>query len=198
MGMSTLAVTGWPSRTAGWKRQRRTASTAARSRSREPLVRPTPTSAGADTEILFKPNTDLAIWNYIAREIVRVQKEFLDKGITSLRPLTMNEVAQVVGIHETTVSRAIASKYMQTPRGTFEMKYFFTPGYKTADGQSISNKTIKDSIAQFVAKEDPAAPLSDQAMVSLLKEKGLTVARRTIAKYRDELKILPSHLRRAG
>ena len=132
----------------------------------------------------------------IAREIVRVQKEFLEKGITSLRPLTMNEVAQVVGIHETTVSRAIASKYMQTPRGTFEMKYFFTPGYKTADGQSISNKTIKDAINHLVAEEDASNPLSDQAMVELLAEQGTKVARRTVAKYREELKILPSHLRR--
>lgn len=132
----------------------------------------------------------------IAREIVRVQREFLDKGITSLRPLTMNEVAQVVGIHETTVSRAIANKYMQTPRGTFEMKYFFTPGYKTADGQSISNKTIKDAIANLVAGEDGANPLSDQAMVELLAQQGTKVARRTVAKYREELKILPSHLRR--
>lgn len=132
----------------------------------------------------------------IAREIVRVQREFLEKGITSLRPLTMNEVAQVVGIHETTVSRAIANKYMQTPRGTFEMKYFFTPGYKTADGQNISNKTIKDAISKLVAEEDPSNPLSDQTMVERLTSQGTKVARRTVAKYREELKILPSHLRR--
>lgn len=132
----------------------------------------------------------------IAREIVRVQRDFLDHGITHLRPLTMAEIAGVLGIHETTVSRAIANKYMSTPRGTFEMKYFFTPGYKTADGQQVSNKTIKDVIAQMVAEEDPTAPLSDDAMTKKLKEQGLSVARRTIAKYRDELKILPSHLRR--
>lgn len=132
----------------------------------------------------------------IAREIVKVQREFFDHGITHLRPLTMNEVALVLGIHETTVSRALANKYVSTPRGTFEMKYFFTPGYKNADGQSVSNKTIKDAIAQLVENEDPAAPLSDDAMAKMLKEKGTTVARRTIAKYRDELKILPSHLRR--
>lgn len=132
----------------------------------------------------------------IAKEIVSVQREFLDQGITHLRPLTMAEVATAVGIHETTVSRAIANKYMQTPRGTFEMKYFFTPGYRTADGQSVSNKTIKDAIAKLVAEEDPANPLSDQAMVQKLDEQGTKVARRTIAKYRDELKILPSHLRK--
>ncbi|HOW97920.1 MAG TPA: RNA polymerase factor sigma-54 [Kiritimatiellia bacterium] len=133
----------------------------------------------------------------IAREIVEVQRDFLEHGVSHLKPLTMAEIAAKLGIHETTVSRAIANKYMQTPRGVYEMKYFFTPGFTTQDGQEVSNKTIKDSIAQFVAKEDPAAPLSDQAMVALLKEKGITVARRTIAKYRDELKILPSHLRRA-
>ena len=132
----------------------------------------------------------------IANEIVKVQKEFFDNGISHLRPLTMNEIAQVVGIHETTVSRAIANKYIQTPRGTFEMKYFFTPGYKTSDGKEISNKTIKDAISTLVADEDPSNPLSDQAMVEKLTEMGIQVARRTIAKYREELKILPSHLRK--
>lgn len=132
----------------------------------------------------------------IAKEIITVQGEFFTHGISHLRPLTMAEVATVLGIHETTVSRAIANKYMQTPRGTFEMKYFFTPGYRNADGVSVSNKTIKDTIANLVAAEDPAHPLSDQVIVAKLKESGLQVARRTIAKYRDELKILPSHLRR--
>ena len=132
----------------------------------------------------------------IAKEIVTVQNGFFERGISDLRPLTMAEVATVLGIHETTVSRAIANKYMLTPRGTFEMKYFFTPGYRNAEGVSVSNKTIKDTIAHLVAEEDPAHPLSDKVIVDKLKEKGLQVARRTIAKYRDELKILPSHLRR--
>ena len=132
----------------------------------------------------------------IAEEIVRVQRGFFDHGITHLKPLTMVEIASILGIHETTVSRAIASKYMQTPRGMFEMKYFFTPGLKTSDGSEVSNKTIKDAIAQLVAEEDPANPLSDQAMVEKLKERSITVARRTIAKYRDALHILPSHLRK--
>jgi len=132
----------------------------------------------------------------IATEIVRVQKEFLDNGISHLRPLTMAEVAAVVGVHETTVSRAISGKYMQTPRGTFEMKYFFTPGYKTASGQTVSNETIKDTIANMVAEEDSDAPLSDQSIAKKLEDTGFKVARRTIAKYREELKILPSHLRK--
>ena len=133
----------------------------------------------------------------IAKEIVTVQRGFFDHGLSHLRPLTMAEVATILGIHETTVSRAVANKYLATPRGTFEMKYFFTPGYRTADGGSVSNKTIKDTIAQMVAEEDPAHPLSDQVIVAKLKEKGLQVARRTIAKYSDDLKILPSHLRRS-
>jgi RNA polymerase sigma-54 factor len=132
----------------------------------------------------------------IAREIILVQEEFLEHGVSHLRPLTMAEIANKLGIHETTVSRAIASKYMQTPRGVFEMKYFFTPGFKTADGKDISNKTIKDTIVQLVQAEDATSPLSDQQMVDILKEKGMKVARRTIAKYREELKILPSHLRK--
>lgn len=132
----------------------------------------------------------------IASEIVRVQREFLDNGISHLRPLTMAEIAGIVGVHETTVSRAIAGKYMQTPRGTFDMKYFFTPGYKNADGQTVSNQAIKDAIARIVGEEDPASPLSDQAIAKKLEETGFNVARRTIAKYREELKILPSHLRK--
>ncbi len=132
----------------------------------------------------------------IALEIVSVQEDFFTHGVSHLRPLTMAEIAGKLDIHETTVSRAIASKYMQTPCGTFEMKYFFTPGFKTADGKQISNKTVKDAIVQLVNGENPSTPLSDQQMVDILKERGTKVARRTIAKYREELKILPSHIRK--
>ena len=132
----------------------------------------------------------------IAEEIIAVQTPFFDEGVSKLKPLTMSEVADKIGVHETTVSRAIANKYMQTPQGVYDMKYFFTPGFKSADGESMSNKAIKDAIAQLVANEPPTKPLSDQAMVNQLKEKGIKVARRTIAKYREELQILPSHLRK--
>jgi len=132
----------------------------------------------------------------IANEIVNVQEDFLEHGVSHLRPLTMAEIAGKLGIHETTVSRAIASKYMQTPRGTFDMKYFFTPGFKTSDGRQVSNKTIKDAIVQLVNGEEISNPLSDQQMVDILKDRGTKVARRTIAKYREELKILPSHMRK--
>ncbi len=132
----------------------------------------------------------------IAEQIVLVQEGFMERGVKELKPLTMAEVASEVDVHETTVSRAVSGKYMQTPQGVYEMKYFFTPGFKTSSGDSVSNKSIKDQIEQMIADEDPSAPLSDQAIANQLKEEGLTVARRTVAKYREELKIMPSHMRR--
>lgn len=132
----------------------------------------------------------------IAEEVVRVQHDFLEQGIARLRPLTMAQVADVVDLHETTVSRAIANKYMQTPRGIFEMKYFFTPGYKSNDGTAISNKAIQEEIAQMIRNESPKKPLSDQIIANALKEKGFNVARRTVAKYREAMDIPPSHERK--
>ena len=132
----------------------------------------------------------------IAQEIVDAQTDFLTQGVEALRPMTMAEVATKVGVHETTVSRTVANKYMRTPRGLFEMKYFFTPGLKGKDGVSVSNKSVQDQIKRLVDAEDPAAPLSDQAIEELLGKQGVTVARRTIAKYRGILKIPPSHERR--
>ena len=132
----------------------------------------------------------------IARVIVDRQREFLDKGIAHLKPLTMAEVAKVVGVHETTVSRAVANKYIQTPQGLFEMRYFFTSGFATASGGTLSNTSVKDQLAQLVARENPNQPFSDQELVAMLNEKGIPIARRTIAKYRGELNILPSNLRR--
>lgn len=132
----------------------------------------------------------------IAREIVRAQREFLDHGVSRLRPMTMAEVADVVGVHETTVSRAVSGKYMQTPRGLFELKFFFTSGYRAVDGQSFSNKAVKDALEELVAGEDLSRPMSDDALAKALAGRGIKVARRTIAKYRDELNIPPSHLRR--
>lgn len=133
----------------------------------------------------------------IASEIVKAQSDFLDQGISHLKPLTMAEVAGVVGVHETTVSRAVSGKYMQTPSGIFELKYFFTPGIKTSDGSEVSNKTVKDMIATLVANEDPDKPLSDQELMGRLEAKGISIARRTIAKYRLVLRIPPSHMRKS-
>lgn len=132
----------------------------------------------------------------IAQEIVDAQTAFLTDGVEALHPMTMAEVAQKVGVHETTVSRTVANKYMRTPMGLFEMKYFFTPGLKTKDGASISNKSVQDQIKRLVDAEDPTDPLSDQTIEAKLAEQGIKVARRTIAKYRGILKIPPSHERR--
>lgn len=133
----------------------------------------------------------------IAWQLLELQKPFFEEGVSKLRPLTMNQVAEIIGVHETTVSRAIANKYVDTPHGIFELKYFFTAGYQTEDGQSVSNRSIKDTIQQIVDGEDSKKPFSDQAIVEILKEKGFKIARRTVAKYRDELGILPTNLRRA-
>lgn len=132
----------------------------------------------------------------ITRKILEFQADFFEKGRAYLRPLTMNQVAESVGVHETTVSRAIANKYIRTPMGLFEMKFFFTPGYQGEDGREVSNKSIKDRIARIVEDESPSKPLSDQKIVDILKSEGITIARRTVAKYREELGILPTNLRR--
>jgi RNA polymerase sigma-54 factor len=132
----------------------------------------------------------------IAKEIVNRQRDFMDKGVALLKPLTMVQVAEVVGVHETTVSRAVSGKYMQTPQGIFEMKYFFTAGIQTANGDGVSNTSVKDMIADIFQKEDATRPLSDQEVVKMLQEKGIVIARRTVAKYRTELNILPSNLRK--
>ncbi len=132
----------------------------------------------------------------IANEIVKRQREFMEKGVAYLKPMTMVQVAEVVGVHETTVSRAVSNKYMETPQGVFEMKYFFTSGIQTADGSNMSNTSVKDMIAEIFANEDQTKPLSDQDVVKMLGNKGIVIARRTVAKYRSELNILPSNLRK--
>ena len=132
----------------------------------------------------------------IGREIVKRQHDFMDKGVAHLKPLTMVQVAEVVGVHETTVSRAVSGKYMETPQGIFEMKYFFTAGIQTANGAGMSNTSVKDMISDIFKNEDTAKPLSDQEVVKMLADKGIVIARRTVAKYRDELNILASNLRK--
>ena len=132
----------------------------------------------------------------IAEQIVARQRDFLEHGPSHLKPMTMAEVADAVSVHETTVSRAVSGKYMATPQGVFEMKYFFTPGYQTATGESLSNTSVKEAILDLVKREDGNQPLSDNEIVEILSERGIPIARRTVAKYRTELNILPSHMRR--
>jgi len=132
----------------------------------------------------------------ITREIIKVQTDFFEGGVSKLKPLTMTQIADVVGVHETTVSRAIANKFIQTPHGVFDFKYFFTPGYQADNGASVSNTSVKDMINDLIEGEDRSHPLSDQEIVGKLQEKGINIARRTVAKYREELGLLPSNLRR--
>jgi RNA polymerase sigma-54 factor len=132
----------------------------------------------------------------IAQQIVARQRDFFEHGPSHLKPMTMGEIADAVGVHETTVSRAVSGKYMATPHGIFEMKYFFTSGYQTAAGESMSNTSVKEAVLDLVKHEHGNAPLSDQQIVEILTERGIPIARRTVAKYRTELNILPSHMRR--
>jgi len=132
----------------------------------------------------------------IASEIVRVQESFFKTGGGALKPLTMHEIAEVVGLHESTVSRAISNKYIDTSHGIFPLKFFFTTGIQMADGDEVSAHRVKHALKELASKEDGKKPLSDEALVKLLNDQGYKIARRTVAKYRKELGILPSHLRK--
>jgi RNA polymerase sigma-54 factor len=133
----------------------------------------------------------------IAHKLIAHQVDFFNKGPRHLRPLTMNEIADELGMHATTVSRAVAGKYLQTPQGLVEMRSFFATGYQTRDGEEVSNTGVREAIQQLVAAENPAKPLSDEALMKALAKQGIKVARRTVAKYREQLNILPSHLRKS-
>ena len=128
--------------------------------------------------------------------VIRHQKEFLDNGSQYLRTLTLKQVADDLGIHESTVSRAINGKYMQTPRGVFEIKFFFSSGVTGSDGEGVSSNSIKSMIKEIIDSEDPKSPYSDQDMVAMLSERGIEISRRTVAKYREGLNILSSSKRR--
>jgi len=132
----------------------------------------------------------------IARELVDYQEDFLDDGVQSLKPLKMQIIADVLGIHVSTVSRAINGKYMQTPRGIFALKYFFTGGTSTSSGEVESRQSIKQMVSDIIDKEDKSSPLSDDEIAGMLQSNGLDIARRTVAKYRKALRIPSSRQRR--
>ena len=132
----------------------------------------------------------------VATSIINFQREFLDHGIEYLRPLVLRDVANDIGMHESTVSRVVTNKYMHTPQGVFEMKYFFHSGISSSYGDAVSSVTIKNRIKKIIEGEDPKKPLSDSKIVSILQREGLMLARRTIAKYREELKIPTSNQRK--
>jgi RNA polymerase sigma-54 factor len=128
--------------------------------------------------------------------IVEAQEEFFDKGVAVLRPLTLQQVANQIGMHESTVSRVTNNKYVQTPRGVFELKFFFSSKLQTDAGEEMSAKSAKDIIAHLVDEEDRSDPLSDQKIADMLKDRGLRIARRTVAKYREQLRVLPARYRK--
>jgi len=132
----------------------------------------------------------------VTQSIVQFQREFFDHGVSHLKPLVLKDVAVDIGMHESTVSRATANKYVHTPQGTFELKYFFTSSLQGADGEEVSAESVKDRIRELVASEDPRRPLSDQYIAKVLSTEHVGIARRTVAKYRSMMGLLPSSKRR--
>jgi RNA polymerase sigma-54 factor len=132
----------------------------------------------------------------VATSIINFQRDFLDHGIEFLRPLVLRDVANDISMHESTVSRVVTNKYMHTPQGVFEMKYFFHSGISSSYGDHVSSVTIKQRIRKIIEGEDHRKPMSDSKIVSILQKEGLVLARRTIAKYREELKIPTSNQRK--
>ncbi|CAN5796831.1 RNA polymerase factor sigma-54 [soil metagenome] len=136
--------------------------------------------------------TMLKVMNYI----VERQREFFEKGVQFLKPLTLREVAEVISMHESTVSRVTHEKFVQTPRGVLPLKFFFSSGLSTTAGEDVSARGIKAQIQKLVSEENPKHPLTDQAIVNILKETGVQIARRTVAKYRDQLGVLSARMRK--
>ena len=136
--------------------------------------------------------TMLKVMNYI----VDRQRDFFEKGVQYLKPLTLREVAEVINMHESTVSRVTNEKFVQTPRGVLPLKFFFSSGLSTTAGEDVSARGIKAQIEKLVSDEDPKHPLTDQAIVNILKESGVQIARRTVAKYRDQLGVLSARMRK--
>ena len=132
----------------------------------------------------------------VTQSIVKFQREFLDKGLPYLRPLALRDVGEDISMHESTISRVTTNKYVETPQGLFELKFFFHSGIASGDGEMVSSVSVKKMIQDLLGNEDATKPLSDQEVAGILKGRGLTIARRTVAKYREELGILPSHQRR--
>jgi RNA polymerase sigma-54 factor len=132
----------------------------------------------------------------VTKSLCKFQREFLDKGLAYLKPLVLKDVADDIGMHESTVSRVTTNKYVYTPQGVFELKFFFHSGLESLDGDAMSSVSVKDIIRKAVAAEDSRKPLTDQQLMIILEAKGVKIARRTIAKYRHELHIAPASRRK--
>ena len=166
-------------------------------------------SLGAEAKEYLKERMRSAVWLIksldqrqrtiykVAESIVMHQREFLDRGIEYLRPLVLRDVANDIGMHESTVSRVVSNKYMQTPRGILPMKYFFHTGIDSSEGEDVSSLSIKNKISRMIADEDPKKPLSDAKLMQRLRSEGIQIARRTVAKYREELRLASSSQRKA-
>lgn len=167
-------------------------------------------SDNEETKVWLKNKYESALWlirgiesrhktlRRVLEEIVAVQDGFLEHGPAAFQPLTLKDIAIKTGLHESTVSRVTSSKYVQTPRGVFELKYFFSSSLKTDGGEDTSSLAVKESIKEILDDEDPLKPLSDQQIAERLAAKGVQIARRTVAKYREELGLLPAHRRKEG
>ncbi len=165
-------------------------------------------STSSDTKKYLKSKLDSALWliksidqrqrtiHKVASSILKFQKDFFDHGIEYLRPLVLKDVAEDIEMHESTVSRASTNKYIHTPQGLFEIKYFFHSGVKSRNGSDVSSRMVKERIRKLIEAEDKRRPLSDQRLVRDLKGTGIHIARRTVAKYREELRIPSSQKRK--
>ncbi|ABK17752.1 RNA polymerase factor sigma-54 [Syntrophobacter fumaroxidans] len=132
----------------------------------------------------------------VAHSIVKLQADFFEKGVSHLRPMVLRDVAEDVGMHESTISRVTASKYMHTPHGIFELKYFFNSSINSVLGEAVASESVKERIRQIIREEDLARPFSDQEIVEKLEGENISIARRTVAKYREMLGVLPSNKRK--
>jgi RNA polymerase sigma-54 factor len=132
----------------------------------------------------------------VSQSIVRLQTDFFDKGVAHLKPMVLRDIAEDVGMHESTISRVTASKYMHTPHGIFELKYFFNSSINSVMGEAVASESVKERIRQLVKEENSSKPYSDQEIVDILERENISIARRTVAKYREMLGILPSNRRR--
>jgi RNA polymerase sigma-54 factor len=135
----------------------------------------------------------------VVESIIKFQRDFFEKGIEYLKPLVLRDVAEDIEMHESTISRVTSNKYVHTPQGIFELKYFFSSAIEREDGgDSMSSLSIKNRIKAIIQDENPAKPLSDNDIAAVFKKDNIKLARRTVAKYREQLGILPSKLRRTG
>jgi len=132
----------------------------------------------------------------VTKSIIKFQREFLDKGIQFLKPLVLRDVAEDIQMHESTISRVTHNKYVHTPQGIYELKFFFNTGITSTQGETLASESVKNLLREIIAKEDPRKPYSDEKLVQILKEMNIHIARRTISKYREMMKILSSNERR--